>query len=802
MTIIEEAIQYAKQGWKILPLKKGTKLPQINAWQENASDDMEQIVAWWEDFPNSNIGVQTGSVSGIWVLDIDVKGAGDGIDSLDTLTKKHGSLPETLLAKTASGGYHYFFKMPNFDLRNTAGTHPGIDSRANGGYVVLPGSKLHDGTHYRFINPGTSVADAPQWLYDELVVKKDYNGPLHTEQRNYNEGGRNNSLFLNASSYRGRGLEYNQILTLLRADNQQCKPPLDDEEVVQIAQSVAGRYEPEPQHDPGKLSELLQFVNPLGVDDSGSYVFYPKNLRCVKSFGASTIMQTPTLYSIIGEKLLYKFFPNVNEEGETVGFSVKKAALFLMEQCHRKGTYDPDLMRGIGVWKDDKRIVVNTGDKLIIDGKETPYDDFLSDYTYAQPGKDLLRLNGTAEQDDIDLLWKMINGFNWSAPYHPYLLLGALVQASIAPIFRWRSHIWIVGAQGSGKSYVQFNLIRPLLGTLCKGFEHGTTSSGIRQSLKHNAFTVSYDEAEVREGDDPRNMQQVVALARISSSEESTVVKGSASGDAVEYRCQSTFIMSSIKPYLKQESDLARFALLELEPDISGSDQFDNDVIANLDKIDSGFSAKWLRYCIDAIPNVLEIRKHIDKKMIESGLSPRTRDQYGQLIACASAVLGEDSVDMSLFDNVLDGTKDFSSEAEPLRELSRLLNEVIDIPSKHGSNRITVLNAIKIATSFMNTDYVPDEVNDRLCSYGLKVHKGYLYIANTSSKLEKIMGSPNWNNLFKIIPWFEVGKNCTTFGVSTYKSRHVKCEINRLFDEKQQNQQGSVARESSIDAGF
>ena len=504
------------------------------------------------------------------------------------------------------------------------------------------------------------------------------------------------------------------------------------------------------------------------------------------------------------------FFPKLNEDQEVIGFSSKQAALFLMDNCHKRGTYDLDMMKGIGVWDDQGRLVINTGKELIVDDVKTPYDDFESNYTYAQPGKDILQLKEPLSQENIDLLWKMICGFNWGEEYYKYLFLGALYQACIAPILPWRSHIWIVGAQGSGKSTGQFSVVRPLLGELCVGFEHGTTASGIRQSLDFNAFAVSYDEAEVREGDDPRNMQQVVALARISSSRNSRVVKGSASGEAVEYRCQSAFIMSSIKPYLKQESDLARFALLEVMPPEAHEEdkinRFIEDTMRHVDKIDAKFSAAWIALCIKLIPDFKAIKEDVFAQITQAGCSPRARDQYGQLIAGAMAVLGKDQVDMTLFDSVLDDTKDYGSDSEPLRELSRLLNEVVEIPMKHGSSRITLLNAIAIVQRAISeteySDYKADEVNDRLCSYGLKVHRGYLYIANTSSKLEKLMGSPNWNNLFKIIPWMELGKSSTTFGMSTYKSRYVRCEINRLFDENQQNQQGAVAPIFNNDAGF
>ena len=231
-------------------------------------------------------------------------------------------------------------------------------------------------------------------------------------------------------------------------------------------------------------------------------------------------------------------------------------------------------------------------------------------------------------------------------------------------------------------------------------------------------------------------------------------------------------------------------------------ERFLEDTMGNTDQIDSQFSSAWIKLCINLIPRIKELRTNVFKAITKLGCSPRARDQYGQLIACAMAVLGEDQVDMALFNGVLDGTKDYSSDAEPLRELSRLLNEVIEIPSKHGSSRTTILNAIKIADQYTSVDYIPDDVNDRLCSYGLKVFKKYLYIANSSPKLEKIMGSPNWNNLFKIIPWVEVGNSSTTFGIAAYKSRYVKCSVNSIVGEKHASQQGSVDSKLAIDAGF
>ena len=803
--MIQEACKYAQLGWKIFPLKQGTKLPKIKDWVNQATDDVEQVIQWWTEFPNANIAVATGAGSGIWVLDIDVKGEENGVTSLQSFVHKYGGFPKTLCAKTASGGWHYFFKHDGTKFRNTAGRIPGVDTRGDGGYIVLAPSTLHDKSTYSWSNYGERISEAPGWLKEELLAKKSSSVTRRSTERSTGNttaktGSRNNHLTSLAGKYRRVGLDADAILNQLLKDNEtHCKPPLDREEVEVIAESVA-RYEPELPDEEKDYSKLLKHVNPLGVHE-GNYVFYSRNIKCIKEIAPATLLTNATLYSIIGLDLLKEFFPKVNQDtGEIIGFNSNKAGLYLMDQCHKRGKYNPDLMRGVGVWKDGKQIVVNTGTELIVDGQEQSYDQFESEYTYDQPDKKLISLENNLSQKDINKIFDIINGFNWVEDYAPYLLLGTLIQAVIGPVFRWRAHSWIIGAQGSGKSYIQFNLIRPLLGALCRGFEHGTTSSGIRGTLKHNAYTVSYDEAEVRDGDDPRIMNQVVALARISSSEESTVVKGTASGDSIEYRCQSTFIMSSIKPYLKQESDMARFALLEMEPPRERSseeaDAFEKIALKCHD-ITEDFSQRFVSSCVSLIPQIETKRRSIETQMVKMGLSPRACDQYGQLVACACAALGKD-IDLDVFKSVLDETRELTADAEPIRELNRLLGCEIGIPTNYGREIVTVQKAIDLAGKAWIDDkkYIPVDINALLCSYGIKVEGGYVYIANTSPKLQDLMGYTNWNKLFKIIPWVEAGKTSTTFGNRTYKCRYVRFRSTVLVNE---NDPVNVLKNENVD---
>jgi putative DNA primase/helicase len=118
---------------------------------------------FWAPRPKMNVGILTGEASGVFVLDIDPKDS--GFESMKAFVAEHGPMPQTFIVKTGSGGFHYYFQMPDFDGRNSASKiAPGIDIRANGGMVVGPGSVSYAGPYT--IQFDAPVAPAPAWLLD------------------------------------------------------------------------------------------------------------------------------------------------------------------------------------------------------------------------------------------------------------------------------------------------------------------------------------------------------------------------------------------------------------------------------------------------------------------------------------------------------------------------------------------------------------------------------------------------------------------------------------------------------------
>jgi hypothetical protein len=177
------ALSLANDGFFVFPCRpqdtpdgKKAKAPLTKNGCYDATIDPGQIEGWWSKHrrPDALIGIRTGMLGGIWVLDIDTKNA-DGITELKKLEAKFGALPETHIVKTPSGGYHYYFKMPDGKaIKNdaTGKVAPSIDVRGEGGHVIAPPSMMADGRKYEAVDNGflpNAAAFAPAWLI-ELVT--------------------------------------------------------------------------------------------------------------------------------------------------------------------------------------------------------------------------------------------------------------------------------------------------------------------------------------------------------------------------------------------------------------------------------------------------------------------------------------------------------------------------------------------------------------------------------------------------------------------------------------------------------
>ncbi len=206
---------------------------------KDATQDGAAICSWFNNGQAVNIGILTGIESGIVVLDVDPRHGGD--ESLCTLDP----LPDTAMATTGGGGWHYFFRHPGDEVRNSVGKlGDGLDIRGDGGYVVAAPSIHISGQCYRWMrDPRAGIADLPACILDRLSGPKQASQAARAVTGIIPAGRRDDTLASMAGSMRRRGMTQEAILAALRVENERCVPPKDEADLVRISRSVA-RYQP------------------------------------------------------------------------------------------------------------------------------------------------------------------------------------------------------------------------------------------------------------------------------------------------------------------------------------------------------------------------------------------------------------------------------------------------------------------------------------------------------------------------------------------------------------------------------
>lgn len=156
------------------------KHPAPSRWKnyQDKRADIDTLEMWFDGrFRDYNMGVVTGSISNnVFVVDVDIAEGKPGADTLDDLCMANDDLPETMQQITGSGGRHYFFKAPD-GVSITTGKNvlgEGIDTRGEGGFVVVAPSNHKSGNEY-IVSPHIQhIEKSPDWLREMAVMSNGY----------------------------------------------------------------------------------------------------------------------------------------------------------------------------------------------------------------------------------------------------------------------------------------------------------------------------------------------------------------------------------------------------------------------------------------------------------------------------------------------------------------------------------------------------------------------------------------------------------------------------------------------------
>ena len=276
MSLIAEALQYNALGWCVVPIRPGTKVPHVK-WKKYQTQlsTPEELKVWYKKWPNANIGIITGAISGIVAIDIDSPAA------YGALKDALGEIQPTIEQTTGreDGGSHLIYTLQKGrEVRPAVGLIPKVDIRGDGGLIVVAPSVHKSGSTYTWTtgNPLEGdlgeISPLPEDMYElyqsqcALVTQKNIklsDAPLSSGRKGHekrlgissktNPDGWVNELLLGVGAglrndaaarlagyylrkFSKEGPEF--VMTALKTWNIQNKPPLDDVELETTVKSI------------------------------------------------------------------------------------------------------------------------------------------------------------------------------------------------------------------------------------------------------------------------------------------------------------------------------------------------------------------------------------------------------------------------------------------------------------------------------------------------------------------------------------------------------------------------------------
>lgn len=513
--------------------------------------------------------------------------------------------------------------------------------------------------------------------------------------------------------------------------------------------------EPEPEPELPDLDANAHFTC-LGFDGD-AYYYRPHSTGQVLRLSRSAHTST----NLVALAASLEYWEQLAPGGRG-GVDWTKAAAILFAIGAQRGVYNPDRIRGRGAWWDEKRTILHLGDRLIVNGRThmvlKPFD---SRYLYQRmselhgPGNE--KPLGDAEAFEI---LELANRFHWEVPASGLLLAGWVTLAPICGALPWRPHAWLTAAAGSGKSAILDRYVAPLLADMGLIVAGNTTEAGLRQTLRCDALPVVFDEAESNEKADQVRMQNILALARVASSEShATMLKGSPGGDVTRFNIRSMFLMSSIATALKQGADRSRFAQLTLrsptelpkEDRIKHWEQLDRD----LDRlVTHEASLRLIARTVSLIPTIRQSVRVFSRVAAEHFDSQRLGDQYGTLLAGAwslmsSQVPTDAQANQLITSNDWEPYSQTTEVPDEQRCIHRILQHQVRVEAESKTISRTLGELVEIAghraTDF---DIASSKAQDVLGRHGLKVDsdQGQLLVSNTAEALASILKETPWSH--------------------------------------------------------
>lgn len=518
-------------------------------------------------------------------------------------------------------------------------------------------------------------------------------------------------------------------------------------------------------------TDFLEII-PLGFDKSKYYYFSTRKKQIIEFTGSD---HAQNKFLLEGEPKYWgdKYGYVVKQDGTlTNNPDWKKVIWNLGKLSAEAGPFDNDKVRSVGAWEENKKIIVNIGDKIYYDNEFFPlYNNGIkSNYFYQATKSYSIDFNRPLGNSDMIKFVEAFQMLKYKNHSDYIILLGWIFSAQIFAALPWRPHIWITGPRGAGKSTI-LNYIHDAI--MFSIIIQNSTAAGIRQKIENNAIAVILDESEPNTDRDREKLAEVLTLARQSSTRSSyQSLRGSASGNAISYNTNTCFCMGSIQLSQMGGADTSRFFVIEMK-DIKDQSHEDfvrlQNAMAEIQNLSQGLFVRAVNMYDVHIKNIETAKKVIKERRIES----RQADQLAPIIAGYWAYFSTELMDVSFVtDTIAEMNFENSEYAKDNDEndSEKCLQDIMELQIPGRS-----ISVGQIIEKYAQNSHVllKEEFEQMLGLIGLRYFEKEkeLFIVSSSSSLKKQMERfstySDYKNILKRHERFKCSKTARVAGKQT-----------------------------------
>lgn len=381
---------------------------------------------------------------------------------------------------------------------------------------------------------------------------------------------------------------------------------------------------------------------------------------------------------------------------------VEQAQDLLVRMSRQAGMYRPDRIRGAGVWRDGDDIVVNDGERLVLEsGENKAYDDYGSQTGAVYTASPIKMGNFDGEESTIEEGFSLLQLFEsqkWENPTQAVLAMGWSLIAPFAGLLRWRPHIWITGRRGTGKSWLLERVITPLCGDFAFVGSSKTTEAGLRRALDTDARPVILDEMEPLNKRNKARVDAIIQLARDASCDASAITTIAAGDGTVTYATRSMFAFASVQVPDYNAAIESRIIRLELSP-VTVTDKRARSL--ELLKTCMRDPGRYRRRIARRLRRILSDMEYISEYILDGIGDNRLADQLAPLLAAAWAAISNESIDTEFgrewLKSVISIIADKQASEDEDDEI-KLINHLLSSPIKTDLSTVTVAELIERAS--------------------------------------------------------------------------------------------------------